>query len=78
MKTIDDYKKMPKSALADRWFWLHNIPTTFLGEVVWLDFGEFEIEVAESDVEYRANEFLRLLENDLIKQPFKGILLEQI
>lgn len=76
-KTIDDYKKMPKSELADKWFWIHGIPTSFILDEVWLDLGDFEIQITESEVEYRASEFIRLLENDLIKEPFKGILLEK-
>lgn len=75
MRTIDDYKKMPKGALADKWFWLHDIPTSFILDEVWLDLGDFEIQITESEVEYRASEFIRLLENDLIKEPFKRILM---
>ena len=59
---------------ADKWFKLHDIPS-FLQEpdkdTIYIDIGNFELELSQEEIEYRASEYLRLKENNLIKHKNK-------
>ena len=56
---------------ADKWFKLHDIKTFInKGSKIWklyIDIGNFELELSQDEIEYRANEYIRLKENNLIK-----------
>ena len=68
MKTIEEYKKMSKAELANKWFWMNDHCTQVIFDQVWLDLGDFEIELTKSEIEYRASLFLEFVRNESIQQ----------
>ena len=69
--TLQQYEQLPKVKLADYWFWVHDYCTTVIDDQLWLDLGDFEIELTKNEIEYRASEFLRLVREDLLKDKYK-------
>ena len=57
---------------ANEWFKIHDIPTSILEQVgrkgysLYIDIGNFELQLAEEEIQYRANEYIRLKENNLL------------
>ena len=55
---------------ANEWFKIHDIPTSILmgkkGHSLYIDIGNFELQLAEEEIQYRANEYIRLKENNLL------------
>lgn len=69
--TLEEYEQLPKVKLADYWFWVHDHCTTVIDDQLWLELGDFEIELTKNEIEYRASEFLRLVREDLLKDKYK-------
>ena len=69
--TLQQYEQLPKVELADYWFWVHDHCTRVIDDQLWLDLGDFEIELTKNEIEYRASEFLRLVREDLLKDKYK-------
>ena len=47
---------------ADKWFQLHDI-TSFIHlkkDTIYIDIGNFELELSKDEIEYRASEYIRL------------------
>ena len=66
MKTINlDY--------ANKWFQLHDIKSFIhlKKDTIYIDIGNFELELSKDEIEYRASEYIRLKENNLIKKQYK-------
>ena len=55
---------------ANEWFKIHDIPTSILvgkkGQSLYINIGNFELQLAKEEIQYRANEYIRLKENNLI------------
>jgi len=71
--TLEQYEELPKVKLADLWFRLHGQPTLVLVEYdqLWLDLVDFEVELSQDEINNRAELFLDLVRNDLIKEKYK-------
>lgn len=52
---------------ANKWFRVHNINTFINKGKMYINEGEFEFELSSEEIMYRAEEYLRLKENNLIK-----------
>ncbi len=54
---------------ANEWFKLHNIPTYIdkVNGTIYYDDGAFEFELSKDEIIYRAEEYMRLKRNNLIK-----------
>lgn len=53
---------------ANEWFKFHNVPTFIYDGTMYMQAYGFEFQLSSAEVFYRAEEYLRLKENNLIKQ----------
>lgn len=53
---------------ATKWFRVHNIDTFINKSKMYIKEGGFEFELSSEEIIYRAEEYVRLKESNLIKQ----------
>tara|TARA_R100001460_G_scaffold35948_3_gene69095 strand:- start:4245 stop:4433 length:189 start_codon:yes stop_codon:yes gene_type:complete len=61
---------MDKNTLkqADKWFHIHDINAFIHNASIYIDIGDFELELSKEEILYRAKEYVRLKKHNLIKQ----------
>lgn len=52
---------------AFKWFEVHNISAFIDDNTIYIDYGTFEFQLSSAEVYYRAEEYVRLKTNNLIK-----------
>lgn len=71
--TLEEYKEMTVVHLAYLWFKIHGYATLPLVEYnqLWLDLGDIEVELTQSEIESRAELFLDIVADDKLKEEYK-------
>ena len=64
---IDNFTKKHTNQ-AEEWFKLHDILTFVDDSNMYISVGNFEFKLCNSEVRYRAEQYKRLVENNLIKK----------
>tara|TARA_A100001201_G_scaffold84993_2_gene75233 strand:+ start:3772 stop:3984 length:213 start_codon:yes stop_codon:yes gene_type:complete len=52
---------------AQKWYKVHDIPVYYFNAKLYYNTGDFELELSKDEVIYRAKEYTRLKNNNLIK-----------
>jgi len=72
MTHTEDIERLRKMnnvlSYAQEWFKIHEMPTLIYNNTIYYNEGSFELELSKDEIIYRAEEYLRLKRNNLIKK----------
>ena len=72
MTHTEDIERLRKMnnvlSYAQEWFKIHDMPTLIYNNTIYYNEGSFELELSKDEIIYRAEEYLRLKRNNLIKK----------